>query len=132
MLVVHRAVFIWVVAFPIGIFSAVRKYSIGDYLATFLGFIGLAVPNFLLALVLMYVSRSSSWHERRRPVLARFVDAPWSWAKLLDLAQHLAAGDRARSSGIAALVRIMRANLLDELYKPYVTTARAKGLRSGG
>ena len=117
------------VSFPIGIYSAVRKYSIGDYLATFLAFIGLAIPNFLLALILMYVCLRFFGISVDGLFSAEFADAPWSWAKVMDLAQHMIIPVIVlASSGTAALVRIMRANLLDELYKPYVITARAKGL----
>jgi peptide/nickel transport system permease protein len=122
-------IFTWLIAFPVGIYSAVRKYSAGDYLATFLAFVGLAVPNFLFALVLMYIALRFWGISIDGLYSAKFVDAPWSWEKFLDLAQHLVIPVIVlSSSGIAALVRIMRANLLDELYKPYVTTARAKGL----
>jgi peptide/nickel transport system permease protein len=122
-------VFTWLIALPVGIYSAVKKYSAGDYLATFLCFIGLAVPNFLLALVLMYISLQLFGVSIDGLYSARYADAPWSWDKFLDLAQHLVVPVIVlASSGIAALVRIMRANLLDELFKPYVTTARAKGL----
>ena len=121
--------FIWAVAFPIGIYSAVRKYSIGDYIATFVGFIGLAIPNFLLALVLMYVSFKVFNQSVGGLFSPQYIEAPWSWAKVLDLLSHLwipmiVLG----TAGTAALIRIMRANLLDELFKPYVETARAKGL----
>jgi peptide/nickel transport system permease protein len=122
-------VFTWLIAFPVGIYSAVRKYSAGDYLATFLAFVGLAVPNFLFALVLMYIALRFWGVSIDGLYSAEFADAPWSWDKFLDLAQHLIIPVIVlSSSGIAALVRIMRANLLDELFKPYVTTARAKGL----
>jgi peptide/nickel transport system permease protein len=121
--------FIWAFAFPIGIFAAVRKYSMGDYVVTFLGFLGLATPNFLLALVLMYVSVRYFGQSVGGLVSPDFIDTPWSTAKLLDLAAHIwlpvfVIG----ASGMAALIRIMRANLLDELYRPYVVTARAKGM----
>ena len=121
--------FIWAVAFPIGIYSAVRKYSIGDYIATFLGFIGLAIPNFLLALVLMYVSFKVFNQSVGGLFSPQYIEAPWSWGKVLDLLSHLwipmiVLG----TAGTAALIRIMRANLLDEIFKPYVETARAKGL----
>ena len=106
-----------------------RKYSLGDYLATFIAFVGLAVPNFLFALVLMYLALKFWGVSIGGLYSSRFADAPWSWDKFLDLAQHLVIPVIVlSSSGIAALVRIMRANLLDELFKPYVTTARAKGL----
>lgn len=122
-------IFIWAIALPIGIYSAVRKYSIGDYVATFIGFIGLAIPNFLLALVLAYVGFKYFGQSIGGLFSPEYVDAPWSWNKFLDLLAHLwipiiVLG----TSGTASLIRIMRANLLDELYKPYVVMARAKGL----
>ena len=118
-----------VVAFPIGIFSAVRQYSIGDYLSTIIGYIGLATPNFLLALILMYISFKFLNQSVGGLFSPDFVDAPWSWAKVVDMFQHIwipviIIG----TSGTAGLIRIMRANLLDELHKPYVVTARAKGM----
>jgi peptide/nickel transport system permease protein len=121
--------FIWVVAFPTGVYSAVRQYSVGDYLATFFGFVGLAIPNFLLALVLMYFSFKVLGQSVGGLFSPDYMDAPWTWGKVVDLLRHLwipmiIIG----MSGTASLIRIMRANLLDELRKPYVTTARAKGL----
>ncbi len=121
--------FVYVVAFPIGVYSAVRKYSLGDYTFTFLGFLGLAVPNFLLALVLMYVSLTVFGQSVGGLFSPEFQDAAWSWAKLWDLLAHLwipvvIIG----TASTAGLIRVMRANLLDELSKPYVETARAKGL----
>jgi peptide/nickel transport system permease protein len=129
---VASLIFIWVVAFPIGIYSAVRKYSIGDYIATFIGFIGLATPNFLIALVLMYVAFAYFGQNLGGLFSREFIDAPWSWAKFVDMLNHLwipmiVIG----TAGTAGLIRIMRANLLDELGKPYVVTARAKGLPEG-
>ncbi|TNF17931.1 MAG: ABC transporter permease [Rhodobacteraceae bacterium] len=121
--------FIWAVALPIGIYSAVRKYSVGDYVATFFGFVGLAVPNFLLALVMMYVAFKYFGQSVGGLVSPEYIDTPWTWAKFANLLQHIwmpvfVVG----TSGAAALIRIMRANLLDELYRPYVVTARAKGM----
>ena len=119
----------WGLALPIGIYSAVRQYSIGDYLFTLLGFIGLAVPNFLLALLVMYFS--FRWFGMNVGGLfsAEFELAPWSLAKLWDLTKHLPLPVVILAlAGTAQLVRIMRANLLDELRRPYVVTARAKGL----
>jgi len=122
-------VFIWVVALPIGIYSAVKQYSIGDYAATFFGFLGLATPNFLLALILMYVAFKYFGQSVGGLFSPDFVDAPWTMARILDLFAHLwipviILG----TAGTAGLIRIMRANLLDELHKPYVITARAKGM----
>ncbi|WP_062016068.1 ABC transporter permease [Aureimonas sp. AU4] len=121
--------FVWAVSLPIGIYSAMRRHSAGDYAFTFLGFIGLAVPNFILALTLMYMSYRYFGQSVGGLYSPEYVDAPWSWAKAGDLALHLwipivVIG----TSGTAALIRILRANLTDELNKPYVVTARAKGL----
>jgi peptide/nickel transport system permease protein len=121
--------FTWIVALPIGIYSAVRRYSAGDYLFTFIGFIGLAVPSFLLGLVLMYAGVVVFHASVGGLFSTDFIDAPWSWAKVWDLAKHLPIPAVVLGfAGTAQLVRIMRANLLDELRKPYVITARAKGL----
>jgi peptide/nickel transport system permease protein len=121
--------FTWVVALPIGIYSAVRQYSIGDYIFTFLGFFGLAVPSFLLALVLMYVGVVVFGASVGGLFSPEYVNAPWSLAKVWDLAKHLPIPAVVLGlAGTAELMRIMRANLLDELRKPYVVTARAKGL----
>ncbi len=121
--------FIWMIALPIGIYSAVRQYSIGDYVATFFGFIGLAIPNFLLALVLMYLSVRYLDQSVGGLFSPDMVDAPWSLERVLDFARHVwvpvvVVG----MAGLASLIRILRANLLDELFKPYVVTARAKGM----
>jgi peptide/nickel transport system permease protein len=119
----------WVVALPIGIYSAVRQYSIGDYTATLIGFIGLAVPNFLLALVLMYIGFRYFDASIGGLFSPEYQTAPWSLAKFGDLLKHLwLPAIILGLGGTASLIRIMRANLLDELRKPYVTTARAKGL----
>jgi peptide/nickel transport system permease protein len=120
---------IWILALPIGIYSAVRKYSIGDYIFTFLGFIGLAVPSFLLALICLFITQRYFGQAMIGLFSTEYADAPWSWPKFVDMLKHLwipvfliALG------GTAGLIRTMRANLLDELNKPYVETARAKGL----
>jgi peptide/nickel transport system permease protein len=123
-------VFIWVLALPIGIYSAVRQYSIGDYAFTFIGFIGIAVPNFMLALLVLYISfkyfGAQSVGGLFSPDMAT---APWGWEKFVDLLKHLPLPAVILGlAGMAEVVRIMRANLLDELRKPYVVTARAKGL----
>ena len=122
-------IFIWVVSFPIVIYSATHQYSLGDYGLTFLGFLGLATPNFLLALVLLYFANvmfGTSIGGLMDPV---YMDAPWSWGKMVSVLEHLwipviVIG----TSGTAGMIRRLRANLLDELHKQYVVTARAKGL----
>ncbi len=119
----------WGLALPIGIYSAVRQYSAGDYIFTLLGFAGLAVPNFLLALIIMYFGLR--WFNLSVGGLfsADQQLAPWSVDKVIDLAKHLPVPMLILSlAGTAQLVRIMRANLLDELRRPYVMTARARGL----
>lgn len=121
--------FAWAISFPIGVFSAVKQYSVGDYFVSFIGFIGLAIPNFLLALVLMYIGFRFFGQSVGGLFSPEYRTAPFSLAKLWDLISHLwipiiVIG----TSKTAELIRIMRANLLDELNKPYVTTARAKGL----
>jgi len=126
---VSTLLFTWLIAFPIGIYSAVKQYSIGDYLATFFGFLGLAIPDFLLGLVLMYIAFRYFNQSVGGLFSPAYEAAPWSTAKVLDLLSHLwipmiILG----TAGTASLIRIMRANLLDELRKPYVRTARAKGL----
>jgi peptide/nickel transport system permease protein len=122
-------VFVWAVAMPIGIYSAVRQYSIGDYIFTFIGFIGLAVPSFLLALVFMYISYRYFDKAMIGLFSPEFADVPWSWDRFVDMLEHLWIPILLIGlGGTAGLIRTMRANLLDELNKPYVETARAKGL----
>ncbi len=119
----------WGLALPIGVYSAVRQYSVGDYVATFIGFIGLAVPSFLLALVLMYIGFKYFNASIGGLFSDEFVEAPWSLAKTWDLLKHLPLPALILGlAGTAQLIRIMRANLLDELRKPYVMTARARGV----
>ncbi|MEM7029828.1 MAG: ABC transporter permease [Chloroflexota bacterium] len=119
----------WILAVPIGIYSALRQYSIGDYVATIFGFIGLALPNFLLALAIAYWVFASTGNAMLGLFSVEYTDAPWSWAKFIDLLQHLWLPIIViASAGTASLIRILRATLLDEKNKQYVTTARAKGL----
>ncbi len=123
--------FTWVVALPIGIYSAVRQYSTGDYIVTVIGFLGMCVPNFLLALLLMYFSSAFLGINVTGLFSAEYAGQPeWTVGKFIDLLQHLwvpvvVIG----TAGTASMIRVMRGNLLDELKKPYVTTARAKGVR---
>ncbi|MBY3196682.1 MULTISPECIES: ABC transporter permease [Rhizobium] len=119
----------WAIALPIGVYSAVRKYSIGDYFFTAFTFFGLAVPSFLLALVLMYVAAVEFGQDVGGLFSPEYENAAWSFAKMVDLFSHLWLPVIILAvSSTASLIRVMRANMLDELPKPYVTTARAKGL----
>ena len=121
----------WSVALPIGIYSAVRQYSISDYIFTLLGFIGMSVPPFLLALVLMYLVDAWFGVSASGLFSPEYAGKPWSWAKFVDLMQHIWLPVIVLGiGGTAGMIRVMRGNLLDELGKPYVTTARAKGVRS--
>ena len=119
----------WVFALPIGIYSAVRQHSLGDYAFTLLGFIGLAVPSFLIALILMYVGFRYFGTNIGGLFSPEYADAPWSWARARDLAWHLPLPALILGLGSTAQVmRVMRANLLDELRKPYLVTALARGM----
>ncbi len=129
LLTVATLLLTWGIALPLGVYSAVKKYTIGDYIATFFSFLGLAVPSFLLALVLMYVAAVQFGQEVGGLFSEPYQNAPWSLAKFWDLLKHLWIPVIILAvSGTASLIRVMRANMLDELSKPYVTTARAKGL----
>ena len=119
----------WLLAVPIGIYSALRQYSVGDYMATIIGFVGLALPNFLLALALTYLVFAKTGHAVTGLFSIEYKDAPWTIAKLIDLLGNIWLPILViASAGTASLVRILRATLLDEKNKQYVTTARAKGL----
>ena len=121
--------FTWTLAIPIGIYSAVRQYSPGDYLFTFLGLIGIATPNFLLALVLMYVGYTQFGATIGGLFSPEYQRAEWSMGKVLDMVKHLWLPIIVIGlSGTAGLIRVLRGNLLDELRKQYVVTARAKGV----
>ena len=121
--------FTWVVAFPIGLYSAVKQYSIGDYIFTTVGFIGLAIPNFMIALVLMWIFQTYLGMSAGGLISPHYQDSAWNLGKVLDLLSHLwvpivVIG----TAGTAGLIRILRANLLDELRKPYVVAGRARGM----
>jgi len=129
---VATVLFVWLVSFPIGIYSATHQYSLGDYGLSIIGFIGMATPSFLLALVMLYFANvwfGTSIGGLMDPV---YLDEPWSWGKAQSVLAHLwlpvvVIG----ASGTASQIRRLRANLLDELQKQYVVTARAKGLSRG-
>ncbi len=123
-------IFVWVVAIPLGIYTAVRQYSIGDYTLTSAGLIGLATPPFLLGLILMYVGYEWFGVSIGGLFSPEYREAPWSWLRFKDFLSHLWIPMIVLGlGGTAAQMRIMRANLLDELKKPYVVTARAKGVK---
>ncbi|TVR80179.1 MAG: ABC transporter permease [Rhodospirillales bacterium] len=124
--------FIYIVAFPIGVYSATHQYSWGDHGLTFLGFLGLATPNFLLALIMMYLANVWFGTSIGTLMAEEFIDQPWSVDKAMSVLAHLwipviVIG----TSGTAGMIRRLRANLLDELQKQYVVTGRAKGLPPG-
>jgi peptide/nickel transport system permease protein len=128
-LALGSVLFVWVTAIPIGIFSAVRQYSLPDYIATTLGFLGLAIPDFLLALVMMYFAWDWFGFSIGGLFSQEYAEASWSTGRVVDLLQHMIIPIIVLgTAGTASLIRITRANLLDELRKPYVVTARAKGL----
>jgi len=125
-------VFTWLIAFPIGIYSATHQYSWGDYGLTFVGFIGLATPNFLLALVMLYLANVYFGTSIGGLMDPEYIDQPWTLGNLKSVLEHLwipviVIG----TAGTAAMIRRLRANLLDELEKQYVVTGRAKGLPPG-
>jgi len=125
-------VFVYVVAFPIGVYTAVNQYSTGDYTLSFIGLLGLATPNFLLALILLYLANVWFGTSIGGLMDPEFIDKPWSIAKAVSVLEHLwipvfVIG----TAGTAGMIRRLRANLLDELQKQYVVTGRAKGLPEG-
>lgn len=121
--------FIWVVSFVIGVYAATHQYKLGDYVASFIGFIGLSVPNFLLALVLLYVGKVYFGLSIGGLMDPEYIDQPMSWGKVWSVIQHLVIPVIVIGmSGTAGMIRRLRANLLDELQKQYVVTGRAKGL----
>jgi len=129
MLSLASLVFAYVIAIPIGIYSATHQYSAGDFAATFMGFVGLATPNFLLALIFMLLF--NRWFGLNVGGLfsPEYIDAAWSWAKFIDLLKHLPIPVLViGTAGTGYLVRVMRGSLLDELARQYVITARAKGV----
>ena len=123
-------IFTLILGFVVGVYSATHQYSPLDYFFTALGFIGLGVPNFLIALVIMWVAFSRYGVSLSGLFSQKYQSAPWSWAKVVDMLKHLWLPMVILGmSGTAGMIRTMRANMLDELRKPYVTTARAKGLK---
>ena len=123
--------FTWMVALPIGIYSALRQYTLSDYLFTLVGFIGMSVPSFLLALLLLYWSREYLGINISGLFSPDYAAQPeWTRGKILDMLKHIWVPIVVLGvTGTASMIRIMRGNLLDELKKPYVITAMAKGVR---
>jgi peptide/nickel transport system permease protein len=122
--------FIWIVSFAIGLYSAMHQYSVGDYAATFLGFIGISIPNFLLALVIMWIGFRYFGASVGGLFSPEYLRAAWSWAKVWDMLKHVwvpvvVLG----TAGTARLIRVFRATLLDQIKRPYVETARSKGMK---
>ena len=121
--------FTWLIGFAIGLYSATHQYSIWDYVSTFLGYIGLATPSFLLALIILWLAYAFFGVNLGGLFSQHYENAPWSWGKVLDLLKHIwVAAVIVGASGAAGLIRILRANLLDEVNKPYVEAARVRGL----
>ena len=121
--------FIWIVSFVIGVYAATHQYRVGDYVASFIGFIGLSIPNFLLALVLLYVGKVYFGLSIGGLMDPEYIDKPLSWGKVVSVMEHLIIPVVVIGmSGTAGMIRRLRANLLDELQKQYVVTGRAKGL----
>jgi peptide/nickel transport system permease protein len=117
------------IAIPIGIYSAIRQYSVGDYFFTVLGYLGMSIPSFLLALILLYISVMVFGVNVGGMFSPEFQDAPWSWDKFVDLIKHIWVPALVlASAGTAFQIRTMRATLLDEKNKLYVVAARSKGL----
>ena len=123
------AIFVYIVAIPIGIYSATHQYSLGDYIVSLVGFIGLAIPNFMLALIFLYIAFKHFGLNLTGLFSPVYLDAPWSWAKVGDLLRHLPIPIIVLGTGgTAGLIRVLRGTLLDELNKQYVITARSKGV----
>ena len=121
--------FVWTFAIPIGVISAVKQYSILDYIATFTAYIGVGTPNFLLALAILWIVLDLGGGYIGGLFSPEYMNAPWSWARVLDVLKHVwVPAIILGTDGMAGLTRIVRANMLDELNRPYVVTAMAKGL----
>lgn len=121
--------FTYLLSIPIGIYSAVHQYSVGDYVATVIGFIGVATPNFLLGIILLYVSYKWTGSPIMGLFSVEYINAPWSWGRVVDLLKHLIIPTIViGTAGTCGLIRVMRSQMLDEIKKQYVITARAKGV----
>lgn len=122
---------VWALAIPLGVYSAVKQYSVGDQIITTISFIGLGMPGFLLALLILYYAITVLDVEATGLFSQQYVDAPWSFARFIDLLKHLWIPALISAvTGIGGLTRIMRGNLLDTLGQPFVEAARARGLKN--
>lgn len=129
MISVLSLIVVWIVAIPIGIYSATHTYSLQDYFFTFLGFIGLALPNFLFAVVLLWLVYSRTGYAITGLFSYEYLEVGWSWARFVDMLKHIWLPLVVlATAGTAGLIRVMRGNLIDELNQKYVVTARAKGV----
>ena len=125
-------VVVWILAMPLGVFSAVKQYSVGDQIITTLSFVGLGMPGFLLALLVLYFAITKLDIEATGLFSQAYVNAPWSWARFVDLMNHLwIPAIISAITGVGGLTRIMRGQVLDTLGQPFVEAARARGLKNG-
>jgi peptide/nickel transport system permease protein len=128
---VATLIVVWVLAIPLGVFSAVKQYSLGDQIITTLSFVGLGMPGFLLALLILYFAITVLNIEASGLFSQKYADAPWSWGRVVDLMNHLwIPAIISAITGVGGLTRIMRGNLLDTLGQPFVEAARARGLEN--
>jgi peptide/nickel transport system permease protein len=131
LLALATLIIVWALAIPLGVYSAVHQYSLGDQIITTISFIGLGIPGFLLALIILYYAITVLGIEATGLYSQQYVDAPWSWGKFVDLLNHLWIPALISAiTGIGGLTRIMRGNLLDTLNQPFVEAARARGLKN--
>ena len=129
---VASLVVVWILAIPLGVFSAVKQYSVGDQIITTLSFVGLGMPGFLLALLVLYFAITKLDIEATGLFSTQYVSAPWSWARVGDLMNHLwIPAIISAITGVGGLTRIMRGQVLDTLGQPFVEAARARGLKNG-
>jgi peptide/nickel transport system permease protein len=129
---VASLIVVWILAIPLGVFSAVKQYSMGDQIITTLSFVGLGMPGFLLALLVLYYAITVLDVEATGLFSQAYVTAPWSWARFVDLMNHLWIPALISAiTGVGGLTRIMRGQVLDTLGQPFVEAARARGLKNG-
>ncbi len=126
---VATLIVVWLLAIPLGVYSAVKQYSLGDQIITTASFVGLGMPGFLLALLILYFAITKLNIEATGLFSQQYADAPWSWGRFVDLLKHLWIPALISAiTGVGGLTRIMRGNLLETLGQPFVEAARARGL----